>query len=138
MENNYVKNRQNTLYNYLVENYDEEAFIPKAQIVNDLDCYNANENETRFCRTMELDVRAINSSDEYDKIIVSNRIGYKIGNKAQVSAYLKRLFKRDFKSLKRNWLLTKKKGLNGQAFFDDLDITQDINTVETFMKSVGV
>lgn len=128
MNKEYIEKRRNALYNYLIDKYDDISYISKLEICNDLSSfYQHKDGETRLCRVMEDDVRCINSNNLYEKIIVSNKYGYKIGNKLQVENYIKRLFKRDLKSLKRNYLLTKKKGLDGQLniYFEE---------IKTFMK----
>ena len=128
MEQDFITERRNALYNYLIENYTEQYFIPKIMICNELnEYYQWRDTDTRLCRTMENDVRFINSSGDYDKIIVSSGRGYKIGNKKQTEDYIHRLFKRDFKSIKRNYTLAKKKGLDGQ-------FNTEMKMIETYVK----
>lgn len=113
-------NKEQALYNFLVENYDDEKYISKYEICQNLkDFYIYDPNDTRICREIERDVRTINFSGEFDKIVVSNRKGYKIGNKAQIKTYIDRLYKRDLKSLARTSILRKKNSRDGQLEADD-------------------
>lgn len=113
-------NRQEALYNFLVDNYDEERYISKKEICENLnEYYSFNPNDTRMCREIERDCHTINFSSEFDRIIVSSRKGYKIGNKEQIKKYIERLYKRDLKSLARTSVLRKKNSLDGQLTTDD-------------------
>lgn len=112
--------REKALYNYLVENYDEDRYISKFEICQNLnEFYSFNPDETRICREIERDCRTINFSGEFDKIIVSNRKGYKIGNKEQIKTYIERLYNRDLRSLARTSVLRKKNSRDGQLEADD-------------------
>lgn len=112
--------REKALYNYLVENYDEDRYISKFEICQNLnEFYSFNPEDTRICREIERDCRTINFSGEFDKIIVSSRKGYKIGNKEQIKTYIERLYKRDLKSLARTSVLRKKNSRDGQLEADD-------------------
>lgn len=123
--------RQWNLYNYLKDNYDRNCYISKKEICNALpQHYQIKEQETRTCRTLEYDIRAINNSNVIQKIIVSNRTGYKIGNEQEVTAYLNKRFRRDLKSLKLNWDLSRKVALDGQM---RLAFGKEKNVIETFI-----
>lgn len=107
--------RQWALYNFLKENYGENYYISKETICQWLpEHYQIKDNETRTCRTIESDIRAINDSDLIQKIIVSNKTGYKIGNEVECLCYLKKRWERDLKSIQLNRKLTEKVGLNNQ------------------------
>ena len=125
-----LNTRQWDLYNYLKENYAEGIYISKYEICQALPYhYNFNVNETRMCRLLENDVRIINNSDIIQKIIVSNKHGYKIGNDAEITEYLNRRFRRDLKSLKLNWQLANKVALDGQmrlTFGNERDVIEAI------------
>lgn len=122
--------RQWHLYNYLKENYAEGNFISKYEICQALpNYYTFNVNETRMCRALETDVRIINNSELIQKIIVSNKHGYKIGNDAEITEYLNKRFRRDLKSLKLNWQLANKVALDGQmrlTFGNERDIIEAV------------
>lgn len=125
--------REKALYEYLIKNYDESRYISKYEICKDLsEFYNYNPNDTRICREIESDVSKINFSGDFDKIIVSNRKGYKIGNKEQIKAYIERLYKRDLKSLARTSVLRKKNSLNGQMTTDN-DFNEVLNEIKVYV-----
>lgn len=80
--------RQWELYRFLKDNYDEETYISKSEIVKNVEGYEVKDGETRFCRDIEFDVHDINNNEKIQKIIVSSSKGYKIGNPRQVHDYL--------------------------------------------------
>ena len=80
--------RQWNLYNFLKDNYSDEDYIPKSEIVKNVDGYEVKDGETRYCRDIEFDVHDINNNLKIQKIIVSSHKGYKIGNPKQVHDYL--------------------------------------------------
>jgi hypothetical protein len=80
--------RQWDLYNFLKDNYDDENYISKSDIVKGVIGYEVKDGETRYCRDIEFDVHDINSHPKIPKIIVSCHKGYKIGNPKQVHDYL--------------------------------------------------
>lgn len=123
--------RQWILYRYLKKNYADGVYISKKQICEDIKQYHYSATQTRMCREIEVDVRALNQSDEIEKIIVSNRVGYKIGNMKEVLEYLVTREKRDKKSLALTSKLWNKAKLNRQEQID-LD-TDEITEVESFM-----
>lgn len=124
--------RQKALYDLLMQMSDRTDYISKQEIANLLpNYYTFYTDSQRNCVDMEEDVRSINNNDEYDHIVISNKNGYKIGSKEETENYIRKLFKRDFKSLKRNYRLAKKCRLDNQ-----LQITEDgmnINKIETFI-----
>ena len=104
------------LYNLLKQRYDDEKYISKKEICEALpNYYQIKENETRTCRDIEFDVRAINDSDIIQKIIVSNSKGYKIGTKEQVADYLTGRKVEATKSLCLTYKLIHKAELNNQC-----------------------
>lgn len=122
-----LNKRQWMLYRYLKRRFKDNIYISKKEICRDLGNYNYNENEKRLCRVIESDVRAINESDEIQKIIVSNHEGYKIGNKEEVEQYLNRRFNRDYENIKLNWKLAKKVSLDKQmrlTFGNERDVIE--------------
>jgi hypothetical protein len=48
--------RQWELYNFLKNNYDDETYIPKSEIVKYVSGYEIKDGETRFCRDIEFDI----------------------------------------------------------------------------------
>lgn len=117
--------REKALYEFLIDNYEDDRYISKFEICQNLkDFYEYNPEDTRMCREIESDVSKINFSGEFDKIVVSSRKGYKIGNKTQIKDYINRLYKRDLKSLARTSILRKKNSRDGQ-----LEATDNFNEV---------
>lgn len=106
--------RQWTLYNFLRSNYKEGVYIDKF-LISQVCGYPWNPKSNRNGREIENDVRAINDCDRIQKIIVSNKEGYKIGNREETLEYIKSRFMRDFKSLKLSWKLTNKVKMDGQT-----------------------
>lgn len=126
-----LNTRQWLLYGYLKENYTDDKFISKKEIASACG-YAFNDSSQRNCVDMEADVRAINDCDVIQKIIVSDSTGYKIGNEQQVFDYLEKRFKRDLKSLKLNWKLTRKVKMNNQM---RIVFGNERDTIETFIKN---
>ena len=128
--------RQWALYNYLKNNYEEGTYITKQAICRDLpNFYEIKNDETRVCRTIEEDVRVINDCDTIQKLIVSNRTGYKIGSRHECAKYIERRFQRDLKSLKLNWKLLRKVEENGQCRFT-FGEGYERNFIETFIENI--
>lgn len=120
------------LYRYLKENYSPERFISKAEICEALpNWYQMKENETRTCRDIEFDVRAINDDETIQKIIVSNNKGYKIGDKDQVDTYLTSRMLEALRSLKLTWKLLKKAKANNQC---RITFGAERDYIEAFMR----
>ena len=69
-------------------------------------------NSVAFC-TLRKDVRAINFSG-VEKIIVSNKTGYKIATKEEAERYIKRRLKSSLVSLKLYWNIKHKMEKDGQ------------------------
>ena len=125
--------REQALYNFLVDNYEEEKFISKFEICKNLeDFYKYNPDDTRICREIEEDVSKINFSSDFDKIVVSSKKGYKIGNKEQIRKYIDRLYKRDLKSLARTSVLRKKNSRDGQLEADN-DFGEVLNEIRVYI-----
>lgn len=125
--------REQALYDFLVANYDDNKYISKYEICQNLkDYYIYNPEDTRICRIIENDVSKINFSSSYDKIIVSNKKGYKIGNKEQIKDYIHRLYKRDLKSLARTSVLRKKNSRDGQYEADE-DFSEVLNEISVYI-----
>ena len=115
MQKDNLTTRQWALYNFLKDNYEDGLYISKETICTWLpEHYQIKDNETRTCRTIENDIREINNCDLIQKIIVSNKVGYKIGNKEECLRYLKKRWDRDIKSIELNRKLSEKVGLDNQ------------------------
>ncbi len=121
-----MNERQKELYTFLKE-YPNQ-WVSKEEISYQLyanypRCYEvSSEHNSRAFALIRQDIRAINRSDEVEKIIVSSKKGYKVATKKEAIRYIERRFKRDLKSLKLDWLLKKKCGLEGQITIDGEEI----------------
>lgn len=125
--------RQWTLYNYLKDNYYNNKYISKKEICEALpQYYQIKDGEKRTCVAIEYDIRAINESSVIQKIIVSNKQGYKIGNEEEVTAYLNKRFRRDGRNMKLNWKLANKVGLDNQTRLQLFGNERDY--IETFVR----
>lgn len=124
--------RQWKLYLYLKANYCEGYYISKKQICEDLkDYYKYDENTNRHNTDIEYDIRAINDDEDMQKAIVSNRVGYKIGNEQECNEYLQRRFNSIGKSLKTLWGMKKRLEQNGQM---RLTFGKERDTIIAFMQ----
>ena len=126
--------RQWALYNYLKDMYYiNNKYISKREICEALPQYDqSKEGETRTCVSIEYDIRMINESQIIQKIIVSNKDGYKIGNEKEVTEYLNKRFRRDGRNMKLNWQLANKVALDQQTRLQLFGNERDF--IETFMK----
>lgn len=129
-----LNDRQKRLYEFLLDKASTNVFISKHEIYTNLsELYptnNGKANNVHYAsRLIESDVQAINSSD-FKKIVVSSAKGYKIANHDEAVKYLKRRFKRDFKSLRINWNLKNKISKNGQYQIED----EEIKEIKTFIE----
>lgn len=101
--------RERDLYNFLKENKYNPRYISKREIALALpEHYNSEEKHSRYLTVMEADVKNINYNVNVEDIIVSCKKGYKIGNKNEIKEYIKKRFKRDFRSLKFDYYLLDK------------------------------
>ena len=69
------------------------------------------------------------------KVIVSNKTGYKIGNEKECSEYLERRFKSVLKSLKSLWEYKKRLEQNGQM---RITFGSERDTIESFIKENNI
>ena len=75
-----------------------------------------NFHDSQARQTMTVDIRAINDSDEIQKVIISSPRGIKLATEAEWKEYIKREYISAFKKLKRIRKKEKKGKLNGQAY----------------------
>ena len=106
--------RQWELYRHLKNNYSDDKYISKKEIVENVQGYEVKDGETRFCRDIEFDVRIINDNEDIQKIIVSCSKGYKIGTPEQVHDYLVSREIEAKNSLKLTYKLRRKAEKNNQ------------------------
>jgi hypothetical protein len=133
-----MNERQQKLYQFLLDKSSTNQYISKEEI-----CYNlpkfyprfeekSNEHNSRSFALIRRDVRAINRSD-VEKIIVSSKKGYKIANKEEAIEFINKRFRRDLSSLKTNWNLKRKVGLNNQVKMEK----EMLKVVKTYVERVG-
>jgi hypothetical protein len=133
-----MNERQQKLYQFLLDKSSTNQYISKEEI-----CYNlpkfyprfeekSNEHNSRSFALIRRDVRAINRSD-VEKIIVSSKKGYKIANKEEAIEFINKRFRRDLSSLKTNWNLKRKVGLNNQVKMEK----EMLKVVRTYIERVG-
>jgi hypothetical protein len=129
---NGLTTRQYRLHDYLLSRFSDGSYISKKEICEALpQYYDWNTNHTRMCRIIEDDVHAINSDVTIQKIIVSNRTGYKIGTREEVETYLAKRFLRDWKSIKLSRHMAKKVALDGQM---TMVFNSEREFIETFIR----
>lgn len=133
-----MNERQQKLYQFLLDKSSTNQYISKEEI-----CYNlpkfyprfeekSNEHNSRSFALIRRDVRAINRSD-VEKIVVSSKKGYKIANKEEAIEFINKRFRRDLSSLKTNWNLKRKVGLNNQVKMEK----EMLKVVRTYVERVG-
>ena len=123
--------RQWRLYTFLVDNYSEDRYISKKEIVDALpEYYEIKQGETRTCRDIEFDVRDINADTTIQKIIVSNSKGYKIGNPQQVADYVLGNIEACINNIKHYYRLKRKAQMNNQV---RLKFGQERDYIETYI-----
>jgi|BioPla2DNA2_1021312.scaffolds.fasta_scaffold32988_5 hypothetical protein len=133
-----MNERQQKLYQFLLDKSSTNQYISKEEI-----CYNlpefyprfdekSTEHNSRAYSKIRDDVRAINRSD-VEKIIVSSKKGYKIANKEEAIEFINKRFRRDLSSLKTNWNLKRKVGLNNQVKMEK----EMLKVVRTYVERVG-
>ena len=119
-----MNERQKALYEYLLDNGDE--WTSQVQIARDLFKYYGNGecclepksyHDTTERSYISDDVRAINISAEFDKLIISNRKGVKIANEAEFDRYIKAQYNATIRKLARIYKMAKKGNRNGQIDF---------------------
>lgn len=120
-----MNERQCKLYQTLEEiSKTSQKWVAKEEICELLSTYyprhienNSEHNSSAYAK-IRIDVREINKSDEVEKVIVSNKKGYKIATKEEAAKYIEKRFRRDLKALKLDWHLKKKCNLDGQLNID--------------------
>lgn len=131
-----MKYRQKRLYEFLLMNATDH-FISKEQICNDLkDLYKrydekSSEHNSVAFNQIRNDVRFINKSD-VEKIIVSNKHGYKVATHDEAVKFINCRFRRDLSSLKRSWKMQRKVEKNNQSILED-----EFPIIKTFIEEVS-
>ena len=123
--------RQWMLYNFLKVNYSDHKYNSKKEICDALpEYFQIKDGETRVCRDIEFDVRDINADQTIQKIIVSNKEGYKLGNPSQVHDYVYNNIIALKQNLKHYYRLKHKAELNNQY---RLQFGSEREIIETYL-----
>lgn len=131
-----MNTRQIALYEFLLDKGDE--WTPQAEIAREL---YANYGNAECClepkdyhNTTERgyisdDIRAINISPSFEKIIISSSKGVKIANEEEFDRYIKAQYNATIRKLSRIYKMAKKGNRNGQIDFGG-------HTVEAFLEKI--
>lgn len=124
--------RQKALYEYLISKGNEYTYQEDIahEMVNNgvLDYYNHiaccqhEYHEANERKILTNDIREINSSSDFEKIIISNGNGVKIATEEDYDKMIKSLYKAVFAKLKRIRTIEKKAKRNGQITLDKKEI----------------
>ena len=128
--------RLNALYEFLIEQGDQ--WTETLDVYNNLcEFYGGEEQEMylssdEFHNTAERilitnDIRYINESVHFQKIIISGKKGVKIANEKEAERYIRNMYSAVFRRLKRVRAIEKKASRNGQ-------ITLDYLTIKSFLE----
>lgn len=120
-----MENKHRALYEYLLAKGDE--YTPQVQVARDLYehfgngecCLAPDEYHDSYERNiLSRVISEINSSNNFEKIIISNKKGIKIASEKECYIYLKRQYEAIFKKLKRVRIMEKKCAANNQIGID--------------------
>lgn len=131
-----ITNRQKALYNFLMEKGEE--WTPQAEIARELyaDYGNAecclepkNYHDTTERILISDDIREINISPDFEKIIISNRKGIKIANETEFDRFINSQYWATVRKLSRIYKMAKKASRDNQIDFGG-------HTVESFLEKI--
>lgn len=132
-----LNSRQWALYNLLKNNPDK--YIKQSDICKRLTehfpiYYGDNFHDSKARLLLTNDIRALNNSDIIQKIIISNKHGVKIANKAEFEQYISGQFAAVFRKLERTRKKALKAGLDGQM---RITVGQERDTTEAFADDIN-
>lgn len=115
-----MNERRKALYDYLIRKGD--VWTNQMDVVYALDNYYDTASfysakDFHNCTPRHIltdDIRAINASKEFEKVIISGGSGIKIANEEEFSEYLQKQYSNLFKKLKRIRAIEKKASSNNQ------------------------
>ena len=131
-----MKNRQNALYEYLLNNGDE--WTSQVQVARDLFehfgngecCLEPKEyHDTTERLELSQTISQINFSSEYEKIVISSSKGIKLANEEEFDRYIKGQYKSAIRKLARVYAMAKKGNRHNQIDFGG-------HTVEAFLDNI--
>lgn len=131
-----MTNRQKALYNFLLEKGEE--WTPQPEVARELYreygnaecCLEPKDyHDTTERILISDDIREINISPDFEKIIISNRRGVKLANEAEFDRFIKAQYLATVRKLSRIYKMAKKAGRDKQIDFGG-------HTVEAFLEGV--
>lgn len=133
-----LNSRQWAVYNLLKNNPDrymtQQEVVSTLQQWFSLDFTQDTFHDSKARHTLTKDIRAINSSDVIQKIIIANRRGVKIASSEEFALYINSEFAAIFRRLARTRQKAKKAGLDGQM---RIVMGSERDTVEAFADSIN-
>lgn len=108
--------RQEALYSFLLSRGDKWTGMEQTTDSISLypTYYRGTYHNSTTRRLLTRDIEAVNSSDKYEKIIISGRKGIKLANEDDFQRFLKAEFSEIFKKLKRVRGMAKKASMDQQ------------------------
>lgn len=128
--------KQKALYEYLLVKGDE--YTPQVQVARDLfehfgngECCLAPEeyHDSTERTVLTKVISEINSSMDFEKIIISGKKGIKIANEEEHHRFVTKQYQAIFRKLKRAYIMERKGNANGQ-------ISIDGRTIEAYLRGV--
>lgn len=108
--------RQEALYSFLLSRGDKRTSMERTtdSITLYPTYYRGTYHNSTTRRLLTRDIEAVNSSDKFEKIIISGRKGIKLANEDDFERFLKAEFSEIFKKLKRVRGMAKKASMDQQ------------------------
>lgn len=145
-----LNSKQWRLYNFIKFITEQGRWTDKKEIcteLNDLYSLQTTKNETseiNNCPAIYQDIKAINNSDEIEKIIIVDSNKIYLGSEQQCYDYAEKLKAKAIKLLKRSWTIHSKAISDGQGKIISCQgnvITEESKArdfVEAFVKEINV
>lgn len=119
----------------------EHRKLTQREICNTIESYEWNDDEKchDHCPAIWNDIKDINLSYETDKLIISDRFEYWIGNKEETLDFLDKLWSDLSPRLARYWAYLKKVGRDGQGLVIDRkgNVIEEESQARAFIESYG-
>lgn len=119
----------------------EHRKVSQRDIVNNVCGYEWNDDEKchDHCPAIWTDIKDINLSYQTDKIIISNKFEYWVGNEEETQEFLDKLWNDLCPRLTRYWAYLKKAKRNGQGIFIDRkgNVIDENSQARAFIESYG-
>lgn len=145
-----LNSKQWRLYNFIKFITEQGRWTDKKEIcteLNDLYSLQTTKNETseiNNCPAIYQDIKAINNSNEIEKIVVVDKNKIYLGSEEHCKDYAEKLKIKALKLLKRSWALTHKINSDGQGKIISCQgnvITEESKArdfVEAFVKEINI